>query len=102
MTTASKTQDFLPIKEIRDGVAILKDGGMRMVVIVSSINFALKSPDEQIAIIMEFQNFLNSLDFSVQMSVQSRRLNIREYIMTLEDRIKEEANELIRIQIQEY
>ncbi|HYC83138.1 MAG TPA: hypothetical protein VEB60_01150 [Candidatus Paceibacterota bacterium] len=101
-TSASKTQDFIPIQEIRDDVVIMKDGSMRMVVIVSSINFALKSPDEQMAIIIEFQNFLNSLDFSIQIAIQSRRLDIRDYIMSLDERLKEENNELIQIQIREY
>ena len=63
---AEATQDFVPIQEIRDGVVTLKDGSLRMVLLVSSINFALKSTDEQTAILMQFQNFLNSLDFHVQ------------------------------------
>ena len=67
MAIPSKTtQDFVPIREIRDGVVILKDGSMRALVLASSLNFALKSIDEQNSIILQFQNFLNSLDFSVQ------------------------------------
>ena len=95
-------QDFVPIKEIRDGVLILKDGTMRMVLMVSSINIALKSEDEQTAILMQFQNFLNSLEFSTQIFIQSRRLDIRPYLSQLEERLKEEMNELLRIQIFEY
>jgi hypothetical protein len=56
----TSTQDFIPIQEIRDGVVILKNGGMRSVVLATSLNFALKSADEQGAILGEFQNFLNS------------------------------------------
>jgi hypothetical protein len=100
--TGNKSQDFIPIKEIRDEVVILKDGSMRMVLIASSINFALKSPDEQMAIIIQYQNFLNSLDFDIQIFVQSRKLDIRPYIMTLEARLKEENNDLIKTQIREY
>lgn len=99
---SNKSQDFLPISEIRDGVVILKDGSMRMVLIASSINFALKSPDEQMAIIVQYQNFLNSLDFDMQIFVQSRKLDIRPYLMTLEARLKEENNDLIKTQIREY
>ena len=78
MATASKTtQDFVPIQEIRDGVIILKDGGMRSIVLASSLNFALKSQDEQASILMQFQNFLNSLDFSIQIFIQSKKLDIR-------------------------
>jgi type IV secretory pathway VirB4 component len=96
------TQDFVPVKEIRDGVIILKNGGFRAVVMASSINFALKSTDEQASILMQFQNFLNSLDFSIQIFIQSKKLDIRPYIALLEDRLKEQTTELMKIQVQEY
>lgn len=102
MPVSKATQDFVPIKEIRDGVVILKDGSMRAVVMASSINFALKSVDEQQAVIMQFQNFLNGLDFSIQISVQSRQLDIRPYIAILEGRYKNEIGDLMKIQIREY
>lgn len=99
---ASPTQQFVPIKEVRDGIIILKDGSMRAVLLASSLNFALKSADEQQSIIFQFQNFLNSLNFSVQISVQSRRLDIRPYIALLEGRYKEQATDLMRLQTREY
>ncbi len=103
MATPSKTtQAFVPIREIRDGVVILKDGSMRALVLASSLNFALKSADEQNSIILQFQNFLNSLDFSVQIFVQSKKLDIRPYIALLESRYKEQVTELMKIQTQEY
>lgn len=101
--TASKsTQDFVPVSEVRDGVVALKDGTMRAVLLASSINFALKSEDEQTAFIVQFQNFLNSLDFSVQIFIQSRMLDIRPYIATLEAAYKEQLDDLMRVQIREY
>lgn len=96
------TQDFVPIKEVRDGVVVLKDGGLRAVLLASSINFALKSEDEQTAFIVQFQNFLNSLDFSLQIFVQSRSLDIRPYVSTLEAAYKSQLDDLMRIQIREY
>lgn len=96
------TQDFVPIKEIRQGVVVLKDGSLRTVVMVSSLNFALKSADEQQSIIMQFQNFLNSLDFSIQIFIQSRKLDIRPYIALLEGRLKDQVGDLIKIQTREY
>ena len=102
MAIAKTTQEFVPIKEVRDGVIIMKDGSMRAIVLSSSLNFALKSADEQEAIIYQFQNFLNSLDFSVQISIQSRELDIRPYLATLEKRYNEELNDLLKIQIKEY
>ena len=96
------SQEFVPVKEIKDGVVILKDGSMQMILLASSLNFALKSKDEQMAIILQYQNFLNSLDFSIQILIQSRRLDIRPYLETLDDRIKAQTEELLRIQTKEY
>lgn len=103
MAVSSKaTQEFVPIREVRDGIVILKDGSLRGVLLASSLNFSLKSDDERNAIIMQFQDFLNSLDFTVQISIQSRRLDIRPYIALLEDRYKEQVNDLMKIQTREY
>ncbi len=96
------TQEFVPIKEVRDGIAILKDGSMRALIMTSSVNFALKSEDEQKSIIYQFQNFLNSLDFPIQIFLQSRRLDIRPYVALLENRQKEQMDDLMKIQIREY
>ncbi len=98
----SATQNFVPIKEIRENVVILDDGSVRAIVLATSTNFALKSNDEQRAIIMQFQSFLNSLDFSVEFMVQSRKLDIRPYIHLLEDQFKKQTNDLLKIQITEY
>jgi hypothetical protein len=96
------TQDFLQFDQIKDGIIILKNKGLRMILMVSSLNFALKSTEEQNAIIYQFQNFLNSLDFSCQIVVQSRRLNMTGYMEKLEKIAKEEENELLKIQVNEY
>ncbi len=99
---AKAAQSFVPIKEVRDGVAVLKDGSLRAIVLANSTNLSLKSNDEQKATIMQFQNFLNSLDFSVQISVQSRRLDIRPYLLTLEERMKVQSEPLLKLQTKEY
>ncbi|MBC7766543.1 hypothetical protein H7Y21_00925 [Arenimonas sp.] len=96
------SQDFVPISEIREGIMILKDGSMRAVVLATSINFALKSTEEQESVIYQFQNFLNSLDFTVQIYVQSRKLDIRPYVALLEDRLRAQTSDLMKIQISEY
>lgn len=99
---AQATQDFVPIKEVRDGIVILKDGSLRALIMASSINLALKSADEQAAIMGQFQNFLNSLEFTVQFFIQSRDLDIRPYIALLEERYVKELDDLMKIQIREY
>lgn len=95
-------QDFVPIKEVRDGVVILKDGSLRTVLMASSINLALKSQDEQQAVIAQFQSFLNSLEFHVQFFIESRQLDIRPYLALLEDRRRQELDDLMKLQIREY
>src|SRR3989344_1816992 len=100
--TGKSSQDFVPIKEIRDGVVVLKDGSLRGIEMTSSVNFALKSADEQNAIIYQFQNFLNSINFSIQIFTSSRRLDIRPYIALLEKVEHDQENELLRIQTKEY
>lgn len=100
--SAKSAQEFVPIQEIREGVVILKDGSLRMILMASSLNFALKSADEQEAIIFQYQNFLNSLDFTVQFFIQSRKLNINPYLDTLREVEKNQVNELLKIQTREY
>lgn len=96
------TQQFVPVKEIRNGIIVLKDGGYRGILLCSSVNFGLKSPDEQRAIVSGFQNFLNTLDFSVQIVVNSRRMDLRPYLALLEGKAAEQRTELLRIQLREY
>jgi hypothetical protein len=102
MPQAKATQSFVPVKEVRNGVIILKDGGYRGVLMCSSINFALKSEDEQRAIIGGFQTFLNTLDFSVEIVVHSRKMDVRPYLKTLEARAELQQTELMKIQLREY
>ncbi|MAF59652.1 MAG: hypothetical protein QF858_04125 [Candidatus Pacebacteria bacterium] len=100
---ASKaSQDFVPIKEVRDGIVVLSDGSLRAILMASSTNFALKSADERSAIVSQFQNFLNSLEFSVQIFIQSRDLDIRPYIALLESQLAKTLDDLMKIQITEY
>jgi len=96
------TQQFLEIEQIREGILLLKNKSLRGVLMISSLNFALKSADEQQAIIYQFQNFLNSLDFPVEIVVQSRILNITGYLDKLKEIETAQKNELMKIQTAEY
>lgn len=95
-------QDLIQISEIRDGVAILNDGTMRSILMVSSINFALKAEDEQEAIIYAYQEFINSLDFGIQITISSRKLDINPYIEEVKGLRDKQLNELLRVQMGEY
>src|SRR6201986_2501626 len=102
-TTASKaTQAFVPVKEVRNGVVILKDGSYRGILMCSSVNFSLKSETEQKGIIGGFQNFLNTLDFSVEIVVRSRKMDVRPYLGLLQERMALQSTELMRLQLREY
>lgn len=101
-SSGSSTQRYVDVEEIRDGVLVLKTGALRAALLVSSINFDLKSSEEQDAIIAQYQNFLNSLDFPVQIVIQSRRFNIDPYIDLLKNKEAQQANELLRFQMKEY
>jgi type IV secretory pathway VirB4 component len=96
------SQKFVPVRDISSGVVVLKNGQMNMVLLATSINFALKSTDEQTAILRQFQSFLNTIDFSLQIYVQSRRLDIKPYLEQLAERESEQYNDLMRIQLREY
>ncbi len=96
------TQQFVDVKEIREGIVIMKDGSLRALIEVSSINFALKGTDEQAAIILQFQEFLNSLDFSIQITINSRKLDINPYLNFLEQLAVGQTNELLKVQTEEY
>ena len=99
---AQATQRFLGIREIRDDVVVMKDGTLRGVLLVSSLNFALKSLEEQEAIIQAYMTFLNGLEFPIQIVIQSRRMNIDGYLASLSQYEKKSTNELLKAQIADY
>lgn len=102
MAAPKTTQSFVPVREVRNGVIILKDGGYRGVLMCSSINFALKGQDEQKAVIGGFQSLLNTLDFTIQIVVHSRKTDVRPYLALLEQRMADQTTELMRLQLREY
>lgn len=96
------SQRYLDIAEIKEDVVVLKDGTMRALLLVSSINFALKSLEEQAAIVQAYMQFLNSLEFPIQIVIQSRRMNIDEYLRKLAESERTQENDLLRRQIADY
>jgi hypothetical protein len=96
------TQRFLDIAEIREDAVVMKDGTLRAVLMVSSINFALKSEDEQQAIIQGYMQFLNGLEYPLQVVIQSRKMNIDGYIEALNQQEETIHNELLKTQIRDY
>jgi hypothetical protein len=102
MASKVSTQSFLEFSQIKNGIMIMKDKSFRSIVMVSSTNFALKSEEEQNAILGQFQNFLNSLDFPCQILIQSRRINITYYLDKFKELEKKEKNDLIKMLLNDY
>lgn len=101
-SSAASTQLYMNIAEIKDNTVVLKNGGLRAVLQTSSVNFNLKSEEEQNAIIYSYQNFLNSLDFPIQICVQSRKLDIDKYIESIKEKASTQTNELLKSKTHEY
>lgn len=99
---SESTQRYLDVLEIKDDVVVLKDGSVRAVILVSSINFDLKSEEEQAAVISSYVQFLNAIDFPLQIVIQSRQLNIDNYLDKLKELEKQQTNELLKQQTVEY
>jgi hypothetical protein len=99
---AHATQDFVPVQEIRDGIVVLTNGELRAMVLVNPINLSLKTTDEQAAVFSQFMGFLNSIDFSTQIVVQSRRLDITPYLLMLENKYQAQTEPLLKIQTKQY
>ena len=96
------TQKYLQFSEVHDNILVLKDGGIRAILEVSSVNFNLKSETEQNAIINGYQSFLNALNFPVQIMVKSRKLDIDGYMDLLKERMRKISNSLLKTQMEGY
>lgn len=99
---SASTQKYLDIAEIKEDTVVMRDGSLRAVIVVSSVNFSLKSGDEQNALISAYQSFLNALEFSIEIVMQSRKLDIHSYLDKLRSTMQQQTNELLRLQTQEY
>ena len=98
----TKTQTFVPIKEIKNDTIVREDGTLCGVLLVSSINLVLQSEDEQEAVLSQFQSVLNSLEVTTQIIVQSRKLNIAPYLNYIKELSEKQPNELLKLQSIEY
>lgn len=96
------TQSNIPIAGMKDGVIILKTGHYRMVLEITAINFDLKSEQEKNSIIFQYQSFLNSLHFPIEIVVKSNKLDLSPYLKKIESLVPKQSNDLLRIQTQDY
>ncbi len=96
------TKELVTIADIKDSIVLLKNGSLRAVIEVAAVNFELRSEEEQTGILQNFQRFLNSIDFPLQMIVNSRQLNMDEYLKMVGVVAESATNELLKIQALEY
>lgn len=99
---SSSTQQFIDIAGIKDGIVIMKNGGYRLIFSVSAVNFSLKSSEEQNSLIFQYQSFLNSLHFPIEIVMRSKKLDLNPYIKKLETIKNAQTNELIKLQTEDY
>jgi len=99
---AGNSLDLVDVKDIKENLVILKDGGLRQIIMVGGVNFSLKSEDEQNMMTQAYQNFLNAIDFPLQIVIHSRKVNISGYLETLARRKETEPTPLLQSQISEY
>ncbi|MBI4709338.1 MAG: hypothetical protein HY764_04005 [Candidatus Portnoybacteria bacterium] len=102
MNQGARKKKKIPVTEIKEGAILMKDGSLKGVLMIGSLNFSLKSSEEQEAITYRYQEFLNSLDFPIQILVSTRKFDVSDYLKTLEQKRVEQENELLKIQTSEY
>lgn len=100
--TIPSTQQHVLVAEIKNDTVVMRDGTLRAVLLISSINFALKNEEEQNAIVSSYVSFLNTLEYPLQIVIQSRKLYIKPYLDKLLQREREQTNELLRTMIADY
>ena len=96
------TETMLPISEIKNGIVILKDWGLRSIIKVEWLNLDLKNYDEQQIVLEQYKRFLNWLSFPIQILVRNTYLDLTEYISYLRKNLKEIENPALQNQGQNY
>ncbi len=96
------TRQQIGIRGVRDGILLLPNNGYRLVLEVSSLNFELKSEDEQDAIIDTYESFLNSVGTKLQILIRTREIDMDKYLEDLSARLENETERIYRDQLQNY
>lgn len=96
------SQNLVSVSEIRQGIIILKNSGMRSLLKIRGVNFELKSSEDQNTLLNTWQSFLNSLDFSLEVVALNRRLNIDHYLDNVKAIVAKEENSFYKEGGEEY
>jgi hypothetical protein len=98
----ASTQLYMKIAEIHDDTVVLKNGGLRAVLDVTTMNLSLKSEQEQNAIVGSYQEFLNVLDFPIQILIRSKRKDVDGYLENMIGLARKQQDPLMRDQTYNY
>jgi type IV secretory pathway VirB4 component len=93
---------MLPVSEIRDGVVILKDGGLRGIIKVEGLNLDLKNYDEQQVVLEQYKRFLNGLSFPIQILVRNTYLDLTDYLGYMKGNLSGIENPALKNQGESY
>lgn len=96
------TQDHLPIEDVVDGIVIMKDGSCSTVLSVSSVNFDLLSEQEQSALVFAYGGIINSLNFPIQIIIQSHTKDVSSYLKNLQNMEEKQLNPKLKERINKY
>lgn len=100
--TKASSRAQINIKGVRDGILILPHNQYRVVLEVSSLNFELKSEEEQDAIIDTYESFLNSVGSNLQILIRTREIDMDKYLEDLSERLEHEPEQIYRRQLENY
>jgi hypothetical protein len=96
------TYSLIKVTNIKNSAYIIENGGLRAVLEIKGINLLLLSEKEQEIVISQFKNFIDGLDFNIEILVISRLENINDYLKIFHLRLEEEKDPLIKFQLEEY
>ena len=95
---SKQMEGFIEVNKIVDSTAFLSNGSAKAILQVQPINFHILDARHQQAIISAYKDFLNSLDFPIQIVMRTVNLSLEEYLKTLETKVKKSKNEKIHKQ----
>lgn len=100
--TRTSSRNQIAIKGVRDGILMLPNNEYRAILQVSSLNFELRSEEEQDAIMDTYESFLNSVGSSLQILIRTREIDMDKYLEDLKIRLDDEKEQVYRDQLQNY
>lgn len=99
---SSTTQEFLDVYDIVNDMVLLKDGTASIILQVGTMNFSLLAEQEQDAIIFTYGSLLNSLNYPIQISIQSQTKDVTKYLRLLDEQVQKASSDRKAVLIKQY